>query len=412
MSAAQSTGADTPDAQEYAGELGGFVLARSTLDRVSARRGDTDWLAAAWADPGTRVLVLDNARALVRFGDKEAELILVPPAEAPEGLRFLLGVDDAGVAYFGVMGPPGCLESLTEDAEAPEQEGTEQEAGEQETGGLEAPGPEAAVKDAPGQGAAGQEVPEQEAPAQEAAGPQTPGPEAAGPEAAPPAPEQQTVTEQAAWLARARPGLRPAGLREAAALLNDRDAGLFTHSVALANWHATHTHCPRCGTPTVTVAAGHAQRCPADGSEHFPRIDPAVIMLVTDPDDRCLLARNRRWPERRVSILAGFVEPGESAEQAVAREVQEETGIAVARVRYAGSQPWPMPQSLMLGFRAAASGDLELRVDDDEIAEAHWYSREELRLALAAQEILLPPPVSIAHRLIQSWYGEELPGVW
>jgi NADH pyrophosphatase NudC (nudix superfamily) len=442
VSATQSTGADRPDAQEYAGELGGFVLARSTLDRVSARRGDTDWLAAAWADPGTRVLVLDNARALVRFGDQEAELILVPPAEVPEGLRFLLGVDDAGVAYFGVMGPPGCLESVTRDVEAPEQEGSAQEAGEQETGGPEvpapeapapeAPAPEAAGEDAPGQGTAGQgapdqeapaqeapdqeapaqEAPDQEAPAQEAAGPQTPGPEAAGPEAASPAPEQQTVTEQAAWLARARPGLRPAGLREAAALLNDRDAGLFTHAVALANWHATHTHCPRCGTPTVTVAAGHAQRCPADGSEHFPRIDPAVIMLVTDPDDRCLLARNRRWPERRVSILAGFVEPGESAEQAVAREVQEETGIGVARVRYAGSQPWPMPQSLMLGFRAAASGDLELRVDDDEIAEAHWYSREELRLALAAQEILLPPPVSIAHRLIQSWYGEELPGVW
>jgi len=315
------------------------------------------------------------------------------------------------------MGPPGCLESVTGDVEAPEQEGSAQEAGEQEAGG-----PEAAGEDAPGQGTAGQEAPDQEAPDQEAPdqeapGPQTPGPEAAGPEAAgpeaaSPAPEQQTVTEQAAWLARARPGLRPAGLREAAALLNDRDAGLFTHAVALANWHATHTHCPRCGTPTVTVAAGHAQRCPADGSEHFPRIDPAVIMLVTDPDDRCLLARNRRWPERRVSILAGFVEPGESAEQAVAREVQEETGIGVARVRYAGSQPWPMPQSLMLGFRAAASGDLELRVDDDEIAEAHWYSREELRLALAAQEILLPPPVSIAHRLIQSWYGEELPGVW
>jgi NADH pyrophosphatase NudC (nudix superfamily) len=432
VSAAQSTGADTPDAQEYAGELGGFVLARSTVDRVSARRGDTDWLAAAWADPGTRVLVLDNAHALVRFGDKEAELILVPTAEAPEGLRFLLGVDDGGVAYFGVMGPPGCLESPTKDVTAPEQESTGQEAGEQETRGQEAPPPEAAGEDAPGQEAAGQEAreqeareqeareqeareqeaPAQEAPAQRAAGPQTPGPEAAEPEAAPSAPEQQTVTEQAAWLARARPGLRPAGLREAAALLNDRDAGLFTHAVALANWHATHTHCPRCGTPTVTIAAGHAQRCPADGSEHFPRIDPAVIMLVTDPDDRCLLARNRRWPERRVSILAGFVEPGESAEQAVAREVQEETGIVVTRVRYTGSQPWPMPQSLMLGFRAAASGDLELRVDDDEIAEAYWYSREELRRALTAQETLLPPPVSIAHRLIESWYGEELPGVW
>jgi NAD+ diphosphatase len=402
MSAAQGTGAGTPEAQDYAGELGGFVLARSAVDRVSVRRGDTDWLAAAWADPRTRVLVLDNARALVRFGDKEAELILVSPAEAPEGLRFLLGVDDAEVAYFGVMGPAGCLESLMKDMEDPGREGTEPGAGKQGPGEQEAGEQETAK----------QETAEPGAPEQEALVPQPPGPEAAGQDAGPPAPEQQTVTEQAAWLARAGPGLRPADLREAAALLNDRDAGLFTHAVALANWHATHTHCPRCGTPTVTVAAGHAQRCPADGSEHFPRIDPAVIMLVTDPDDRCLLARNRRWPERRVSILAGFVEPGESAEQAVAREVQEETGIVADRVRYAGSQPWPMPQSLMLGFRAAASGDLELRVDDDEIAEAHWYSREELRRALAAQEILLPPPVSIAHRLIESWYGEELPGVW
>jgi NAD+ diphosphatase len=390
MSAAQGTGAATPDAQEYAAELGGFVLARSAVDRVSARRGDTDWLAAGWADPGTRVLVLDNASALVRFGDKEAELILVPPAEAPDGLRFLLGVDDAGVAYFGVMGPPGCLESLIKDVEAPpaDQEAVDQEAADQEAAEQEAADQEAADQEAADQEAADQEAAEQETP------------------------EQQTVTEQAAWLAQARPGLRPAGLRDAAALLNDRDAGLFTHAVALANWHATHTHCPQCGTPTVTVAAGHAQRCPADGSEHFPRVDPAVIMLVTDPDDRCLLARNRRWPERRVSILAGFVEPGESAEQAVAREVEEEAGITVARVRYVGSQPWPMPQSLMLGFRAAAAGELDLRVDDDEIAEAHWYSREELRNALAAREILLPPPVSIAHRLIESWYGEELPGVW
>jgi NAD+ diphosphatase len=427
MSAAQSTGADTPetvagppDPQDYAGELGGFVLARSGVDRVSARRADTDWLAAAWADPATRVLILENARALVRFGDKEADLVLAPPAEAPEGLRFLLGVDDAEVAYFGVMGPPGCLESLAgpetiadpsitgeaEDAapvqppEAPAEVGPAEEAPGETAGGT---GAQAPAGEGPAEEAAPSEAADAEAPAAEA-------PEAVAPEAE--APEQQTVTEQVAWLARAKPGLRAADLREAAALLNDRDAGLFTHAVALSNWHATHTHCPRCGSPTVTVAAGHAQRCPVDGSEHFPRIDPAVIMLVTDPDDRCLLARNRRWPERRVSILAGFVEPGESAEQAVAREVGEETGITVARVRYAGSQPWPMPQSLMLGFRASASGDLELRVDDDEIAEAHWFSRDELRSALASREILLPPPVSIAHRLIESWYGEELPGVW
>jgi NADH pyrophosphatase NudC (nudix superfamily) len=460
MSAAQGTAAVAPEAQEYAGELGGFVLARSAVDRVSARRGDTDWLAAAWADPQTRALVLDNARALVRFGDKEAELILVPPAEAPEGLRFLLGVDDAEVAYFGVMGPPGFLESLesriapetTAGQEAPAQEGpgetAEPAAGEHAaaepataepataepataepataeaapgaTAHPEAPAPEAPAVEAPVAETAAAETPAAEAPAVAVPAAEVPAGKAAAAADAPAAdgaetaqaPEQQTVTEQAAWLARAMPGLRPAGLREAAALLNDRDAGLFTHAVALANWHATHTHCPRCGTPTVTVAAGHAQRCPADGSEHFPRIDPAVIMLVTDPDDRCLLARNKRWPERRVSILAGFVEPGESAEQAVAREVGEETGIVVTRVRYVGSQPWPMPQSLMLGFRAMAAGDLELRVDDDEIAEAHWYSREELRSALAAREILLPPPVSIAHRLIESWYGEELPGVW
>ena len=465
MSAAQSTGADTPDTaadtpdtaantpdtgpaapdpQEYAGELGGFVLARSAVDRVSARRADTDWLAAAWADPDTRVLVLENARALVRFGDKEADLVLVPPAEAPEGLRFLLGVDDAEVAYFGVMGPPGCLESLAateattdlsitgegehaapeQAPEAPAEDGPPQEAPGETAGGTEAKAPAAeaapggapAGDSAPGGAPAGDSAPGG-APAGDSApggapGEAAPGESADAETAAPVAPEQQTVTEQVAWLAQAKPGLRPADLREAAALLNDRDAGLFTHGVALANWHATHTHCPRCGTPTVTVAAGHAQRCPADGSEHFPRIDPAVIMLVTDPDDRCLLARNRRWPERRVSILAGFVEPGESAEQAVAREVGEETGITVARVRYVGSQPWPMPQSLMLGFRASAAGDLELQVDDDEIAEAHWFSRDELRSALASREILLPPPVSIAHRLIESWYGEELPGVW
>jgi NAD+ diphosphatase len=448
MSTAQGTGAGTPEAQEYAGELGGFVLARGTVDRVGIRRGDADWLAAAWADPGTRILVLDNDRALVRFGDKEAGLILVSPAEAPEGLRLLLGVDDADVAYFGVMGPPGCLDPLESLAapeaaagqepapEEPPQEASGEaaepaaaepaagqvvpaEAGPAEVGPAEAVPVEAApVEAAPAEAVSAEAVSAEAVSAEavsaeavpgEAAGAAAPAPD--GAEAAQ-APGQQTVTEQAAWLARARPGLRPAGLREAAALLNDRDAGLFTHAVALANWHSTHTHCPRCGTPTVTVAAGHAQRCPADGSEHFPRVDPAVIMLVTDPDDRCLLARNRRWPERRVSILAGFVEPGESAEQAVAREVQEETGIVVTRVRYAGSQPWPMPQSLMLGFRAVAAGELDLQVDDDEIAEAHWYSREELRSALAAREILLPPPVSIAHRLIESWYGEELPGVW
>ncbi len=208
------------------------------------------------------------------------------------------------------------------------------------------------------------------------------------------------------------PGVHVAGLRQAGPLLGDRDAGLFTHAVALAYWHATHTHCPRCGAVTEAVQAGHARRCPVDGSEHFPRVDPAVIMLVRDDEDRCLLARNRNWPPRRVSILAGFVEPGESLEQAVIREVGEETGLRVGGIRYVGSQPWPMPRSLMLGFVARAPGGQEIVVDEEEIAEARWFSREQLRAAVSTREVLLPPPVSIAHRIIESWYGAPLPGSW
>ena len=207
-----------------------------------------------------------------------------------------------------------------------------------------------------------------------------------------------------------------AGLREVGALLGDRDAGLFTHAVALANWHATHEHCPRCGARTRLAAAGHTRLCPQDGSEHFPRVDPAVIMLVLDSAGRCILARNQKWPKKRVSILAGFVEPGESAEQAVAREVREEVGISVGEFRYLGSQPWPMPQSLMLGFSARAIEDVQrdqpIRVDDDEIAEARWYSRDDLRAAIEAGDILLPPPVSIARRIIEAWYGAPLPRAW
>jgi NAD+ diphosphatase len=321
-------------AEDADGVLTGLALARGSVDRASARRDDAGWLAAAWADQGTRVLVLDGAQALVRFGDDAAELVFVPPGQAPEGVRFLLGVDDADVVYFAVAGPKGGLGA----------------------GPLSLPG-------------------------------STPD--------APPA-----------------PGVRPAGLREAGTLLGDRDAGLFTHAVALANWHATHTRCPRDGTPTVPGHAGHSRRCPTDGSEHFPRVDPAVIMLVTDDDDRCLLARNRRWPPRRVSILAGFVEPGESVEHALIREVSEETGLTVSDLQYVGSQPWPFPQSLMLGFRARAHGKQEIRVDEEEIAEARWFTREQLRAAVGAGEVLLPPPVSIAHRIIESWYGKSLPGSW
>ena len=206
---------------------------------------------------------------------------------------------------------------------------------------------------------------------------------------------------------RAGTHVRAVGLREVGALLGPRDAGLFVHAAALLNWHATHTHCPRCGAGTVPVSGGHVRRCPVDGSEHFPRTDPAVIMAVLDGADRILLGHQATWPPGRFSTLAGFVEPGESLEMAVAREVAEEAGVVVEAVDYAASQPWPFPASLMLGFYARASST-DIVVDGLEIAEARWFTRPELRAATTAGDVLLPPVVSIARRLIEGWYGGQI----
>ncbi|MDX6287769.1 MAG: diphosphatase [Frankiales bacterium] len=202
-----------------------------------------------------------------------------------------------------------------------------------------------------------------------------------------------------------RIGTRPLGLREVGALLNDRDAGLLTHAVALANWHATHVRCPRCGAETEPALGGHVRRCVADGSEHFPRTDPAVIMLVHDGGDRCVLGRQPIWPPGMYSTLAGFVEPGEAAEVAVAREVLEEVGLHVTDVHFEASQPWPFPASLMLGFTARAIDD-DITIDGSELDEARWFTRDELHRYVARGEVL-PPPVSIAWRLITDWlaYG-------
>ena len=205
------------------------------------------------------------------------------------------------------------------------------------------------------------------------------------------------------------------GLREIGAALNDRDSGIAVTAIALDNWHRTHQRCPRCGEPTQVTAGGWVRKCSADGSEHYPRTDPAVIMLVRDENDRALLGHQVAWPDGWFSTLAGFVEPGESAEAAVRREVQEESGVIVGSdpddVVYLGSQPWPFPNSLMLGFHARAS-ETAVHADGVEIGEARWFSRDELRDASAAGDVRIPPAISIARRLIERWYGEPLPGSW
>jgi NAD+ diphosphatase len=204
------------------------------------------------------------------------------------------------------------------------------------------------------------------------------------------------------WAAVGRPaaalGARLQGLRQVGARLSARDSGLLVTAVALANWHATHPRCPRCGTVTDVVQAGWQRRCPEDGSSHFPRTDPAVIVLVHDGADRCLLGRQPAWPAGRYSTLAGFVESGESAEAAVRREVAEESGVIVADVVYRSSQPWPFPASLMLGYEARAVGG-EVATVDHELEDVRWFTRAELR----AGAVLSPPSVSIAHWLITTW---------
>ncbi len=199
------------------------------------------------------------------------------------------------------------------------------------------------------------------------------------------------------------------GLRDVAAGLPDADAGLFTAAVSVTHWHASHGFCPRCGGSTAVESAGWVRRCTACSAQHFPRTDPAVIMAVTDDDDRLLLGSNAAWPAGRHSCLAGFVEPGESLEHAVVREVGEEAGIAVVDPVYRGSQPWPFPRSLMVGFRARAPRGQTDRADGVEIRSLRWFSRAELVAAVREGEVTLPGAVSIARALIEDWYGGTLP---
>jgi len=208
--------------------------------------------------------------------------------------------------------------------------------------------------------------------------------------------------------AHAETGTRALGLRAAAGALPHAEAGLAAHAAALVNWHRRHGHCSVCGAATESAEGGIVRRCGGCGAEHHPRTDPVVIMLISDGHERALLGRSPSWPPGRYSALAGFVEPGESLEEAVVREVREEAGVELGPPVYVSSQPWPFPTSLMLGFMAPwRSG--EPRVGDEELEDVRWFDREAVAAAVAGREAPLgvPPRFAIARRLLERWLARS-----
>ena len=286
------------------------TLATTSYDRIAHRRTDEEWLAAAWAESTTRVLPVAGTRVNAPGGEPE----WVAPADAPEGMRVLLGEAD-GVVSFAVI--------------------------------------------------AGRELADE------------------------------------SWV----------GLRGVMLSIPEAEASYLVHAIGLAEWHWATRFCPRCGGALEARQSGHVLVCTSCGKEQFPRTDAAVIMLITDDQDRALLGRQPIWPAGRWSTLAGFVEPGESLEDAVRREVREESGITVGEVAYAASQPWPLPASLMLGFNGRAVST-DIHVDDNELEAARWWSREDVRAAVDSGELLIPSGVSISRSLLINWYGEELDSSW
>lgn len=296
------------------------MMAADPHDRAALHRTDDAWLEQRWADPESRVLVVSGTRIRPSGGRIE----WVPPGDAPEGLRVLLGEWD-GRAWFAVV----------TDAELSRR----------------------------GEG----------------------------------------------WVPLR--GLLPSLADDALAY-----APLVFHALGLAEWLFVTRFCPRCAGDLEPRKSGHELVCTRCGKAQFPRTDPAVIMVVAhgepgSDDERCLLGRQSVWPEGRFSTLAGFCEPGESLEDAVRREVLEETGVRVGEVTYFGNQPWPLPASLMVGFTARATSTA-IEVDHDELEDARWFTRAEMREQADAGSLVLPGGVSISRSLVEHWYGGPLPGHW
>ena len=196
-------------------------------------------------------------------------------------------------------------------------------------------------------------------------------------------------------------------LREIGAFLSPRDIGLSVHAQGLANWHKKHPRCSQCGAATSVISGGSVRKCLIDESEHYPRTDSAIIVLVKDDQDRVLLGRQKVWPKNRFSTFAGFVEPGESFEHCVVREVAEEAGIKLNKINYLGSQPWPFPSSLMIAFEAVTDNPKDARPDGDEIEEIRWFTRAEMKQAIIDSTLILPLDISVARQMINGWYGDD-----
>jgi len=195
-------------------------------------------------------------------------------------------------------------------------------------------------------------------------------------------------------------------LREIGTFLSPKDIGLAVHAQGLANWHQKHPMCSQCGSKTVVASAGAIRKCLSDNSEHYPRTDGAIIVLVKDELDRVLLGRQKVWPKNRFSTFAGFVEPGESFENCVIREVAEEAGVMVQQINYLGSQPWPFPASLMIAFEAITNTPEVARPDGEEIEQIRWFTRAEMKQAIIDNSLILPLEISVARQMIKAWYGD------